>query len=470
MARVVVVQLGRVGDLVQSLYLCRDLKEAEGHEVSIVADAAHLPLLGKLAPWVNVHPLNAKSHLRGRESGEGPDGLGGRVPPEPGGPGVYPFDRVINLSPGQRAGTLARRLTEPGRVEGFLPSAQRTCEDPREDPVPGLIRNGGRWNRLHRVDAYRSYACRRLPPLERTPPPGTRRAGGTLAVDLAVLGTKRTLQEEALAALVRGLREEADVEILLLGQAGGAGPARRVLREAAGGRVRDLVGKLSPSDLVDILEGCRALLTGDTGTLHLAAWLGVPTVALFSGPAGGFRTGPYGNGHTLVHVDAACSQAGEAAAPGRAGALGAALCPEDVRALLLGERPPPRDGLRVYRSVFVDRWLQYCPVHRSTAAPEDVLGLVHLSGLAEYLEAPPGRFPGREAALGFLVAGYRLDDPGCFPDAGSLGASLPRGLRPEARHRRMSVLTRNLARLEEIRRATFLYKTKTEEWSHATHI
>jgi hypothetical protein len=81
-----------------------------------------------------------------------------------------------------------------------------------------------------------------------------------------------------------------------------------------------------------------------------------------------------------------------------------------------------------------------------------------------------GCFPGREAALGFLVAGYRLDDPGCFPDAGSLGASLPRGLRPEARHRRMSVLTRNLARLEEIRRATFLYKTKTEEWSHATHI
>ena len=42
---------------------------------------------------------------------------------------------------------------------------------------------------------------------------------------------------------------------------------------------------------MSILRGCRALLTNDTGTMHLAAWLGVPTVAIF-GSTDPVATGP----------------------------------------------------------------------------------------------------------------------------------------------------------------------------------
>lgn len=41
------------------------------------------------------------------------------------------------------------------------------------------------------------------------------------------------------------------------------------------------IGKTTLGELIAILRGCQLLLTNDTGTMHLAAWLGVPVVAIF---------------------------------------------------------------------------------------------------------------------------------------------------------------------------------------------
>ncbi|MBV9659448.1 MAG: lipopolysaccharide heptosyltransferase II [Verrucomicrobia bacterium] len=43
----------------------------------------------------------------------------------------------------------------------------------------------------------------------------------------------------------------------------------------------NLIGKTSLAGLIETLRGCALLLTNDTGTMHLAAWLGVPVVAIF---------------------------------------------------------------------------------------------------------------------------------------------------------------------------------------------
>lgn len=43
----------------------------------------------------------------------------------------------------------------------------------------------------------------------------------------------------------------------------------------------NLIGKTTLAGLIETLRGCQLLLTNDTGTMHLAAWLGVPTVAIF---------------------------------------------------------------------------------------------------------------------------------------------------------------------------------------------
>jgi lipopolysaccharide heptosyltransferase I len=51
--------------------------------------------------------------------------------------------------------------------------------------------------------------------------------------------------------------------------------------------------------LTALIKRCRLLVTGDTGPLHIAAALGVPTVSLF-GPSDPARNGPYGHGHAIV--------------------------------------------------------------------------------------------------------------------------------------------------------------------------
>ena len=66
------------------------------------------------------------------------------------------------------------------------------------------------------------------------------------------------------------------------------------------------VGKTSLTDLIHLLQTCRVLLTNDTGTMHLAAALGVPTVSIF-GSTEPVLTGPLGHGHIIVRNHVACS-------------------------------------------------------------------------------------------------------------------------------------------------------------------
>lgn len=66
------------------------------------------------------------------------------------------------------------------------------------------------------------------------------------------------------------------------------------------------IGQTTLDELIAELRDCRALLTNDTGTMHLAALLGVPVVAIF-GSTEPALTGPLGNGHTIVGHHVECS-------------------------------------------------------------------------------------------------------------------------------------------------------------------
>jgi ADP-heptose:LPS heptosyltransferase len=54
------------------------------------------------------------------------------------------------------------------------------------------------------------------------------------------------------------------------------------------------------------LRRCRLLITNDTGTMHLAAYLGVPTVSIFGSTEPGL-TGPIGQGHIVLRHHVECS-------------------------------------------------------------------------------------------------------------------------------------------------------------------
>jgi lipopolysaccharide heptosyltransferase II len=75
---------------------------------------------------------------------------------------------------------------------------------------------------------------------------------------------------------------------------------------AIGDRCVNRIGHTSLDQLIDELRQCRLLLTNDTGTMHLAALLGVPVVAIF-GSTEPRSTGPLGNGHIILRHHVECS-------------------------------------------------------------------------------------------------------------------------------------------------------------------
>jgi lipopolysaccharide heptosyltransferase II len=68
----------------------------------------------------------------------------------------------------------------------------------------------------------------------------------------------------------------------------------------------NLVGKTSLDDLIHCLRECTLLVSNDTGTMHLAAALGVPTVSIF-GSTEPILTGPLGPQHSIVRHHVPCS-------------------------------------------------------------------------------------------------------------------------------------------------------------------
>jgi lipopolysaccharide heptosyltransferase II len=68
----------------------------------------------------------------------------------------------------------------------------------------------------------------------------------------------------------------------------------------------DLIGRTTLAQLMDELRTCDLLVTNDTGTMHLAAHLGVPVVALFGSTEPGL-TGPLGSGHRILRHHVECS-------------------------------------------------------------------------------------------------------------------------------------------------------------------
>src|SRR5213594_1594472 len=75
---------------------------------------------------------------------------------------------------------------------------------------------------------------------------------------------------------------------------------------ALGDHCVNRVGQTTLEQLIDELRECCLLLTNDTGTMHLAALLGVPVVAIF-GSTEPRLTGPLGDGHIVLRYHVECS-------------------------------------------------------------------------------------------------------------------------------------------------------------------
>jgi ADP-heptose:LPS heptosyltransferase len=82
------------------------------------------------------------------------------------------------------------------------------------------------------------------------------------------------------------------------------------IRSNSSEEVVSLVGKTSIGTLAAVLEGAHKLVSNDTGTIHLAAAVGTPTVGIYLGPAAAKDTAPYGSNHIIIEADLPCAPCG----------------------------------------------------------------------------------------------------------------------------------------------------------------
>src|SRR5438045_2711909 len=78
------------------------------------------------------------------------------------------------------------------------------------------------------------------------------------------------------------------------------------IARALGDSCINRIGRTTLEQLIDELRKCCLLLTNDTGTMHLASLLGVPTVAIF-GSTDPRLTRPLGDRHIIVRHQVECS-------------------------------------------------------------------------------------------------------------------------------------------------------------------
>jgi heptosyltransferase-2 len=120
-------------------------------------------------------------------------------------------------------------------------------------------------------------------------------------------GAKRWLSER-FAQTARRLQETQAGPIVLFGSADERPLCESVAESirAAGGQVWNLAGQTSLGEFIQLAAACRLFLTNDSGAMHIASALGVPTVAVF-GATDDSTTGPAGECARVLRQPVECS-------------------------------------------------------------------------------------------------------------------------------------------------------------------
>lgn len=339
MKPVLVLQLARFGDLIQTKRLVACLR-ADGAPVHLLVDESLSGLARLVYPGVQVHALQA------------------HAPPDPDRTrrtlaelAAVDFQAVYNLNFSGLT-TCLTTLFDPDLVRGYRLDAGQLHKDPWAGMAfrwAGRRRLAG----LNLVDFWAGFAGLAVEPADVNPPAEPR--GGGLGVVLAGRHARRSLPPELLAPLVGAvLAGVAGKSVVLLGsqaEHGAAKALRSLLPVGLQDKTRDLTGRTGFADLIEVLSGLDRVLTPDTGTMHLAAHLGVPVTAVFLSSAWCHETGPYGRGHIVWQAVRECSPCLEAA-PCRESL--ACLAPFGARSFLrlllgTGAQEPP-DGLVGYHT------------------------------------------------------------------------------------------------------------------------
>ena len=220
-----------------------------------------------------------------------------------------PFDAAVVLPNSLRSALEVRLAGVPRRV-GFAGHRRRWLLDQIVSEPPGPFKLAGvAPDTILRVAPPRTHQSERYAHIAReigagvvstfgdSPADSAKAAsmerGGFLRLGLcpgAEYGPTKRWLPERFAEAAKAIAGQRACEWVLFGVTKDL-PLAEPIVQALGDRCENLIGKTTLAELIVALRGCHALLTNDTGTMHLAAWLGVPTVAIF-GSTDPVLTGP----------------------------------------------------------------------------------------------------------------------------------------------------------------------------------
>jgi heptosyltransferase-2 len=121
----------------------------------------------------------------------------------------------------------------------------------------------------------------------------------------AAYGSAKCWLPSRFAELATQLQQQRDADVILFGAAAEA-QVSAAISAAMPTPPIDLTGKTSTADLPALLSQCHIFVGNDSGAMHVAAAVGLPTIGIF-GPTDPFGTAPVTPRSTIVRHPTYCS-------------------------------------------------------------------------------------------------------------------------------------------------------------------
>ncbi len=295
--KILAIQLGKMGDILQSAELLHRIKGVHpGAEIHLLhnalfTDVAKMLYLDGLVP-VNIASVTTQKQSKIKLA----DNIAARTMVS----GLRHFDMIVNLNSSELAHDIVSNLECENKI-GFASRDMGSLEWLYYGM--SFIRSR-RLSTLNLVDIYR-YIIDRVPEVPHFMERPWRETAETprIVFQIGSRDRKRQWDMDDFVVLANRLIEE-DCTVTLVGSSAERPTADSLVqRVSQSHKIENLTGRTSIEELFETLDKSDMLITGDTGTMHVAAHQRIPFIALFLGSAYPWETMGYSDRCYTVFPD-----------------------------------------------------------------------------------------------------------------------------------------------------------------------
>ncbi|RJQ46078.1 MAG: hypothetical protein C4538_07225 [Nitrospiraceae bacterium] len=138
---------------------------------------------------------------------------------------------------------------------------------------------------------------------------GIRNEDSLVGIHLGASKSDKTWPVSSFVEVADMISREYHARVILFGSSTEADLGEK-FTSAANCKPVNLIGKTSLGELAALLKQCSVLISNDTGPLHLATAVGTTVVDIFTANVHFLETSPYGEGHYVIQSDLPCVPCG----------------------------------------------------------------------------------------------------------------------------------------------------------------